>query len=329
MAVPPSPTQRTLTPSGVLGYAREAFGTEIGVTECAPLSGGGFAAVWRVELTDGRSVVLKVGPPPEARLLRYEAGIIAAEAEYFRLVGARAPGVPVPEVLHHGGDWLFTSMLPGTPLPDLERGGESVRRELGAAVARLHTVTGGHFGYPRARANAPTWPEALMSIVDDLLADGDDWGVVLPVEPERVRATVAAHAGVLAAVERPVLVHFDLWDGNVLGLAGTDGVVHLSGVVDGERYLYGDPLVDFVSPAIFQRIEEQPEHPYRLGYEAERGSPLVLDEAARQRLGLYRLHLYLLMIVEMPSRGMTRQNSPERYRALPELLAEQVKALSG
>jgi aminoglycoside phosphotransferase (APT) family kinase protein len=261
------------------------------------------------------------------RLLRYESDIIEAEAEYFRLVAARAPGVPVPEVLHHDGDWLITSMLPGTPLPDIGTGGEVVREELGAAVARLHTVTGDRFGYPGARSHASTWPTAFTSIVDDLLADGADWGVELPVPPQRIRELIAAHAGALAVVERPSLVHFDLWDGNVLGLAGPDGVPHLSGVVDGERYLYGDPLVDFVSPAILRRLEDEPEHPFRRGYEAVAGAPIVFDEAARRRLALYRLHLYLLLIVEMPSRGMNRQTSPERYTAIPRLLADEVAAL--
>ncbi len=58
--------------------------------------------MWRATLTDGRAVVVKVGPPADARLLRYERGLIAAEAEYFRTVRAGAPAVPVPEVLHVG-----------------------------------------------------------------------------------------------------------------------------------------------------------------------------------------------------------------------------------
>ena len=53
---------------------------------------------------------------------------------------------------------------------------------------------------------------------------------------------------------RPALLHFDLWDGNVLG--GPDG---LTGLVDGERWLFGDPLMDIVSPALRRRIEREPD----------------------------------------------------------------------
>ncbi len=42
---------------------------------------------------------------------------------------------------------------------------------------------------------------------------------------------------------------------------------------------------------------------------------------------LYRLHLYLLMIVEMPSRGMLREEDSDRYDRLAALLDEQLTEL--
>lgn len=86
-----------------------AFG--VNVSDAAELSGGGFAAVWRAILADGRDVVVKIGPAAGARLLRYERGLIAAEAAYFRTVRAGAPGVPVPEMLHLGAAWIVTTLL--------------------------------------------------------------------------------------------------------------------------------------------------------------------------------------------------------------------------
>ena len=91
----------------------------VNVSDAAELSGGGFAAVWHAGLADGRDVVVKVGPAAGARLLRYERGLIAAEAAYFRTVRAGAAGVPVPEVLHLGADWIVTTLLPGDGLTGL------------------------------------------------------------------------------------------------------------------------------------------------------------------------------------------------------------------
>jgi hypothetical protein len=65
----PSPTVRSLSPADVGKLARASFGPSGEVTECAELSGGGFAAVWRVRLADGRETVLKVSPPPDVPVL--------------------------------------------------------------------------------------------------------------------------------------------------------------------------------------------------------------------------------------------------------------------
>ncbi|MFC7549141.1 hypothetical protein [Plantactinospora sp. GCM10030261] len=85
--------------------------------------------------------------------------------------------------------------------------------------------------------------------------------------------------------------------------------------------------MDLVSPVLFRRAEDEPAHPFLGGYRAAaRDLPAGLDDAggfdadARRRLGLYRLHLYLLMTVEMPSRGITRAEQPVRYERLAHLL---------
>src|SRR5688572_19399347 len=141
-----SPTQRSLTHAELDRLTRRALG--VGVERCAEFKGGYFANVWRCDLTDGRAVVVKVGPPASVPILTYELDVLSAEADYFRLVGGLGD-VPVPPVLAAGrdddnGDWLITQLLPGTPLAELndkitpeEEAG--VRRAVGASVARVHT----------------------------------------------------------------------------------------------------------------------------------------------------------------------------------------------
>ncbi|MFC0003825.1 phosphotransferase [Micromonospora siamensis] len=329
-----SPTRRDLDPDQVRRYVAASLGPQVEVADCGPLTGGGFAAVWWVRLDDGRQVVLKVGPPPQVPLLRYERDMIGAEARYLRLVAARAPGVPVPALLHHGhhpelGDWLLTARLPGRTLWELTRAGADVgplRAEFGRALAALHAVTGDRYGYDGGRAAAPTWRGAYPAMVDDLLADAADWDVPLPVPAARIRELVARHAAVLDAVRRPALLHFDGWAGNVLAVDGPDGVPRLSGLVDGERHLWGDPLVDLVSPLLFRRAEDEPDDPLVRAYRA--ASPFPLDAPARRRLGLYRLHLYLLMTVEMPSRGITASSDPGRVERLAGLVDAELADLT-
>ena len=63
-------------------------------------------------------------------------------------------------------------------------------------------------------------------------------------------------------------------------------------------------------------------HPVLEGYAERAGAPVALDGAARRRLALYRLHLHLLMVVEMPSRGMAPDSAPHRYELLDRALSD-------
>ncbi|WP_123604559.1 phosphotransferase family protein [Micromonospora sp. Llam0] len=340
MANGASPTRRALTTADVERYLAASFDPPPRVVDCAPLDGGWFAAVWSAELADGRSVVLKVGPPPQVPVLRYERGMIAAEARYLRLAAAHAPQVPVPAVLHHGvdpgaGDWLVTVRLPGRNLPTIAESAEppddsAVRHDLGVAYAALHRITGGRFGYDGGRAGAATWAAAFTAMVEELLADAADWSVRLPASPDRFRSLLARHAGLLDTVRRPALLHWDGWDGNVLAACDAHGVLRLTGLVDGERYLYGDPLMDLVAPLLFRRAEQEPEHPFLRGYRAAAGNAAVDldDDRVRRRLALYRMHLYLVMLVEMPSRHLTGPEHQGQVELLTGLLTEELAALS-
>ncbi|MFI7546588.1 phosphotransferase [Actinoplanes sp. NPDC049599] len=173
-------------------------------------------------------------------------------------------------------------------------GQATVREQLGAAVGGLPRLTGPHFGYPGERPAGADWPTAYGAIIAALLADAADRAVPLP---PGIGTLAARHHAALAMVTRPALLHFDLWDGNVQAADG-----RLTGLVDGERFLWGDPLLDLVSPALFRRIEDEPGNPFLRGYTAATG--LELDDAARTRLGLCRVHLYVLMPAEGPSRGI-------------------------
>jgi aminoglycoside phosphotransferase (APT) family kinase protein len=334
-----SPTQRAIDGSDVARLVAASFGPARGVVDCGQLSGGGFAAVWWVRLDDGQRVVLKASPAAGVPLLRYERDLVAAEARYFRLVARQTPRVPVPPVLHHGsdprvldGDWLFTGLLPGRSLRELSVAvprldDTPVRHRFGAAVAQIHTITGQRYGYDGGRTGAATWRAAFTAMVRDLLVDGADWRVALPAPAERILDLVGRHGDALDVVDRPALVHFDGWDGNVLAAPDRTGALEMTGLVDGERYLFGDPLLDLVSPVLYRRIEDEPGHPFLAGYAGTGRPPIAADPGALRRLTLYRLYFYLLMTVEMPSRAITRVAQPDRYERLARLLDEQLTEL--
>jgi hypothetical protein len=195
------------------------------------------------------------------------------------------------------------------------------------AIARVHRLTGDRYGYTGDRAHGATWRLAFTAIVDELLTDAVVWDVTLPVPAQRLRDVLARHEPVLDLVKRPALLHFDLWDGNLLAAVDATAATRLAGLVDGERYLYGDRLLDLVSPCLLRRIEDELGHPFLRGYIAESGEPFLAEETVRIQLALYRLHLYLIMLVEIPSRGMTGPYTNARRARIEPLLQHEVTRL--
>ncbi|MFC8452807.1 phosphotransferase [Kitasatospora sp. NPDC057223] len=309
-----SATKQRLGPAEIRAVVANALGPEAQVTEVRELTGGTFNAAYRLTLTaPDRVVVLKVSPPPVTPLLTYEHGLMGTEAAFYELVGA-ATEVTVPQVVAVNyerqvvdGDYLVMSHLDGagwdSSHASLGPGDHArLRRDLGRLTGSLHTVTGTEFGYPQhpGPSEGDSWRAAFGRMLDDVLADARRYGVTLPVDPEELLTVISRRAWLLDAVTVPVLVHFDLWEGNVL-LAERDGRPEISGIIDGERAFWGDPLADLVSPALFGDIADEAD--FLAGYRSAVGPSFELTPQALQRIAMYRIYLDLIMLVEAVPRG--------------------------
>ena len=279
-------------------------------------TGGTFNDVHLVHLADGTRLVVKLPPASGTPLLRYERqGILGTEALYYRLAGERG-GVTVPAVVavdaaDAAGGYLVMTECPGIPWPQLApppagRERDELRAALGGQVARLHTITGTGFGYPSESVGPlrENWRAAFLDMVQAVLADAETFAVTLPRPIADVLEWFDARAAALDEVTTPVLVHFDLWDGNILVESSSAGH-RISALIDAERAFWGDPLAEFVSLALYGDIER--DTAFLDGYRGA-GGAVTFDVAARQRLSLYRAYLYLIMWVETAPRGFG-QNS--------------------
>ena len=177
------------------------------------LGGGCLFHVERVELADGRQVVVKTGASDVADHLPLEARMLADLA---------AAGAPVPAVLAVEPDLLVLAWVP-------HRGGAldgAGKRELAARLAALHGVVGPDHGYAYdtviGRLPQPNPPTSSW------IAFFRDHRLLAQVRAARAEARLEPElaAGLERLAERldtwlvepaaPSLLHGDLWSGNVL-----------------------------------------------------------------------------------------------------------------
>ncbi|WP_248959115.1 phosphotransferase family protein [Sphaerisporangium perillae] len=315
-----SRTKRRLSAAQLDALIRGALGTGVRSTE--ELTDGFANAVWLITLEDDRRVVLKVAPPPDLPMLRYERELLRTEAVVYHL--ATPTGIPLPRLLHSGfddpelgGDYLVLSALDGVPWNQAEASlaaadQRALRYQLGGHLATLHTIPGqGVYGYPYAQLTGQTWRDAFVVMMGALMDDAVRYGTSLPCSLVEIAGAVHSSVHVLDEITAPSLVHFDIWPGNVFLSMPPGGAPAIQGLIDHERAFWGDPLADFITPTIFRELTD--DDPILAGYR-EAGGKLDLTPGARMREALYRAYLNLILLVEEGP----RQYPPEDFARIRE-----------
>ncbi len=267
---------------------------------------GGFSSAYALDLTDGRRVVMKVAPPPDVTLLRYERDLLGTEVAALRL--ADGLGVPVPTVLWHdtsrrhvGSDLMLMTWCTGTLARDLwpsltPEQQADVDAQVGRLLAVLHAHTRSSFGLFSATATSfERWSDAFVDLYDMVIDDAQDADVPLPRPYENLRLLPRRHVAELDEVSTASFVHWDLWHQNVFVNPDT---AQVTGLIDFERAMWADPLIEIN----FAIKGEDP------AFVQAYGHPVLIDEAARLRRRLYDLYLSTVMTVESTYR---RYEEPE------------------
>lgn len=213
----------------------ELIGAEVRITGMASV--GAQRATFFIDILDGTSTT-----PAVAQVSASVLGSVPASAEAAMLRLAEQVGVPVPDVIAVSDDLpgvgapaLVVSRIEGRTVPRHilrgltdEAAGESLARQCGEALARLHTI-----GEAQAPASLPRLTHTAY--VDDLEAKLDALDDVRPA----VRAGLAwLRANPIP--EAPItLVHADFRNGNMI--VDDNG---LAAVLDWELAQVTDPMQD-------------------------------------------------------------------------------------
>lgn len=223
------------------------------VTAVEPLAGSRNGSVYELR-GGGASVVLKLYPAPWEWKLGKEAfvyGLVAElELPLARMLAADDSRRVFPE------PYAVLTKLPGDRLLARLEGLESaeqleVATQVGALLRELHTIDFEQFGYLGTHGLLdphPTNAEYMLFQFEKKLREfvslGGDGRLA-----DEVARVVDSHADVLAGCERAVLCHDDCHDENVL--VGAD--LRVTGLVDFENAVAGDPLVDLAKAHCYSR----------------------------------------------------------------------------
>ena len=275
---------------------------------------GMYNAGYRLQFAGGgpARAFLKVGPPADVPVLTYEHDLLRTEARVLGELAdaglAAAPRVLAADFSRRivDRDGLFMTWLDGELLskvgPSLALEDRvALRRQVGRIAGEANRIAGPFFGYPGQPAlQASSWAAAFRLMIGALFDDAERFGADLPTPSAELARQFERALPLLDGAQTAQLVHYDLWDGNVL-VRETAAGWSVSGVIDWERAFYGDPLAEVVSLSLFAGPEERTA--LLQGLAEGWGRPWDAGGPDERRLALYRAYLWLIMIEEAKPRG--------------------------
>jgi len=236
-------------------------------------------------------------------------------------------GLPVPRVVSLDEsrrllpyDYMVVTRLPGSNLRESWQSFDAAQLsrlawEAGRALARLHGITLAGFGPLHRLADRPfgTWHEYFHDYAGRYLARARERGVLDDDLHARLIAVLDRESPLLARVTTGVLVHSDYHYENILQTGGT-----LSGLLDFEWALSGDPAFDFVAGDVREAMIPGSEAHFVAGYTTVR----FLDTEHGRRVPLYRL---FALVEAAATRAM--QNETDEIHAARLQIADALVAI--
>ncbi|MEA2735868.1 MAG: hypothetical protein QOE14_2319 [Humisphaera sp.] len=211
-------------------------GTATELTEFVPLHGGQINTTLELHLSDARRVVIKVSPHRVDK---------SYEREAYQLAMLKSCGVPVPEVLcwkigslDDPFSYILLEFIEGVDLGEAKRQCtaeefDSLQAELAEIVAAMHDHTNGT--YMRVMADGATfatWPAFYRSVYDAIWHEAEK-DKHLPKGAKKHIAKIHERLErFLAHGDQPRLVHWDIWNTNVMVARNGDGKWHIKALLD-------------------------------------------------------------------------------------------------
>ncbi|MFF2431642.1 phosphotransferase family protein [Streptomyces mirabilis] len=181
-------------------------------------------------------------------------------------------------------------------------------RQLGEVARTVHAVRGQHFG-PVAGPGHTTWGEALT--YSFIAADVDAAGLDA-TDLRKVADLVDQHRATFDEITEPRLLSGDFWTINCL-LDASAPAPALSGVIDFDRTLWGDPQADWTIRMATAKADQRQAFWETYG-------PLEQSESAAWRQKIYEARHLGALRLERYRLG-NQEGVDARYESMADILA--------
>ncbi len=289
------------------------------------LTDGCFNNSYHLIFEDGEQVVLKVAPPKDVEVLTYEKNMMETEVQVMRMVEENTC-VPVPHIIAFDcsktiidSPFFLMEYLEGEPFNKLyDKFSDEIllgiHKKVASYAKEIHQVKAPFFGLlNQTSCQFQTWYPCFVKLMKDLFDDLSRKDYVVPFSEDEIMNILFENQEAFMEVKEPVLLHKDIWDGNVF--VREDGTI--SGLIDFERAIYAEPLLDLVCS-----MKEETVH-----YIRAIGLSEDFTENEKIRIAFYRFYLFFMMSIEIPYRKYSDQGfidwiekvMREHYQALKKL----------
>lgn len=276
--------------------------------------------VYVITLENGRKVVMKVSPFDDERVMHHEKNKMYTEVTVLQKM-KNYTTIEVPEVYYYdashtelNASYFFMEHMTGDNYRDVrealsKQAQATIDEEMGRNNRVINDIVGSHFGYfGRRKRQRDTWFESFTDMIKDILDDAKYYNVQIPYDPDMINRLLAEAKPVFDEVTEPRLVHCDFWDGNVFIQNG-----RVQGIVDWERCIWGDPLMELAFKPNHQRDA------FFRGYGFRE-----LTEHEKYRIKWYSIYTSMAYLVEYNARG---QEDPMTFNKIWKWLTDSFETL--
>ncbi len=212
-------------------------GTAAELAEVKPLVGGCINITLSLKLRDGAKAVLKISPHRVSR---------AYQTEAWQLNILRDAGLPTPQIyecrlgsLDAPFSYLLMEFMDGVDLSKARQRCSAeqfdhLQMHLAEMILLLHERTAGHYRRicPEDTPQFESWSAFYFDIYDPIWRDIEK----SPLLPVKCRKQIARLHGKLdhhlPNIDRPRLVHWDMWSTNLLAAPDTQGRWYITAILD-------------------------------------------------------------------------------------------------